>query len=146
MFKTKVRNSVSSFVFAWCCAVSGSQAAVPEGLQQWLDSPQRSAENKARDKYRHPGETLGFFGLKPDLKVLEVWPARGWYTEILAPYLKDKGELTIANFRHNDGSLEDEKKIFWAKLSARLDADIRKQPQHFGPVKDLEFDPDNRLA
>lgn len=139
--KTKVCNSVKSVIFACCCAVTAAQAAVPEGLQQWLDSPHRSAENKARDQYRHPGETLGFFGLTPEMKVLEIWPARGWYTEILAPYLKDKGELTIAKFRHNDGSLEDERKVFWAKLSARLDADIRKKPQHFGPVKSLEFDP-----
>lgn len=139
--KTKVRNSVNSAVFVLCCVVSVAEAAVPDGLQQWLDSPQRSTENKARDQHRHPGETLGFFGLQPTQKVLEVWPARGWYTEILAPYLKDQGELTIANFRHNDGSLEDEKKIFWAKLSSRLDADIRKNPQHFGAVKDLEFDP-----
>lgn len=139
--KTKVRNSVKSAVLALCCVVSFAEAAVPAGLQQWLDSPQRSAENKARDQYRHPAETLGFFGLQPTQQVLEVWPARGWYTEILAPYLKDQGQLTIANFRQNDGSFDDERKSFWAKLSARLDADIRKHPQHFGPVQRLEFDP-----
>jgi predicted methyltransferase len=141
MYNSPVRNSVKSVLFVLCCAVAQAQAAVPAGLQQWIDAPQRSAENKARDQYRHPAETLGFFGLQPEMKVLEIWPARGWYTEILAPYLKERGELTIANFRRNDGTLEDEKKIFWAKLSARLDADIRKKPQHFGTVKSLEFDP-----
>ena len=139
--KTKVCNSVKSVLLALCCVAAVAEAAVPEGLQQWLDSPQRSAENKARDQYRNPAETLGFFGLKPEMKVLEIWPARGWYTEILAPYLKQSGELTIANFRQNDGTLEDDRKIFWAKLAARLDADIRKNPQHFGPVKSIQFDP-----
>lgn len=139
--KTKVRTSVNHLLFALCCVILPAQAAAPAGLQPWIDAPQRSAENKARDQYRHPAETLGFFGITPEQKVLEVWPARGWYTEILAPYLKDKGELTIANFRHNDGTLESSKKIFWAKLSARLDDDIRKNPQFFGPVKSLEFDP-----
>ena len=145
MYNSPVRNSVKSVLFVLCCAVAQARAAVPAGLQQWIDAPQRSAENKARDQYRHPAETLGFFGLQPQMKVLEIWPARGWYTEILAPYLKERGELTIANFRHNDGTLEDDKKIFWAKLSARLDADIRKNPQHFGKLKSLEFQHDSQI-
>src|SRR3546814_12971231 len=39
----------------------------------------RSAENRARDKYRHPAETLSFFGLQPDMTVVENWPGGGWY-------------------------------------------------------------------
>lgn len=138
---TKARNSVNILLLAFCCKVAATEPQTLPGLQPWLDSPYRSAENKARDPYRHPAQTLGFFGIKPEHQVLEIWPARGWYTEILAPYLKDKGQLTIANFRHNDGTLEDDKKIFWAKLSARLNADIRQHPEHFGPVKTVEFDP-----
>ena len=53
----------------------------------------RTESNVARDKYRHPAETLAFFGLKPGDTVVEIWPGGGWYTEILAPYLKDKGTL-----------------------------------------------------
>jgi predicted methyltransferase len=62
-------------------------------LKAACDGPQRSASNKARDKYRHPLETLTFFGLKPDMTVVEISPGSGWYTEILAPYLKDHGKL-----------------------------------------------------
>ena len=53
----------------------------------------RSDANKARDQYRHPAQTLSFIGIKPTMTVVEIWPSGGWYTEILAPYLKDKGQL-----------------------------------------------------
>lgn len=56
----------------------------------------RSEENKARDVYRHPRETLAFFGLKPGMNVVEITPGGGWYTEILAPLLKGQGKLTAA--------------------------------------------------
>jgi predicted methyltransferase len=59
-------------------------------------APTRSPANVARDKYRRPAETLSFFGIKPDHKVVELWPGGGWYTEILAPYLSARGKLTVA--------------------------------------------------
>lgn len=65
-------------------------------LQQTIDGPQRSAEHKARDRYRHPLETLSFFGIEPDMTVVEIFPGGGWYTEILAPYLKDRGTFYAA--------------------------------------------------
>lgn len=60
-------------------------------------APTRTAANVERDKYRHPAETLAFFGVKPTDKVVEIWPGGGWYTEILAPYLRDKGQLTVVS-------------------------------------------------
>ena len=70
-------------------------------VKQAMQGNHRSEQNKARDVYRHPKETLMFFGIKPDMKVLEILPGRGWYTEILAPVLKDKGQLTVASFGKN---------------------------------------------
>lgn len=62
----------------------------------------RSEANRARDKYRHPLDTLAFYGVKPDAKVIELLPGgNAWYTEILAPFLKDKGQLTIINVAGN---------------------------------------------
>ncbi len=58
---------------------------------------QRSDANKARDAYRHPAETLRFFGLKPSMTVVEISPSGGWYTEILAPVLRDHGQLVAAH-------------------------------------------------
>jgi predicted methyltransferase len=68
---------------------SGTQAT----LAAWIAGPQRSQPNKARDKYRHPLETLSFFGIKPEMTVVEISPGAGWYTEILAPFLKEHGKL-----------------------------------------------------
>jgi predicted methyltransferase len=62
-------------------------------LQAAITGPQRPKANKARDKYRHPLETLTFFGIRRDMTVVEIWPGNGWYSEILAPFLKDHGKL-----------------------------------------------------
>jgi len=56
----------------------------------------RSEANRARDPDRHPAETLAFFGLEPTMTVVEMAPGGGWYTEILAPTLKDQGQLVAA--------------------------------------------------
>lgn len=57
----------------------------------------RSAANMQRDMYRHPVETLTFFGITPSMTVVEIWPSGGWYTEILAPYLAAQGKYIIAD-------------------------------------------------
>jgi predicted methyltransferase len=74
-------------------ATAGQDDTKVAALQAAIIGPQRSEANKARDKYRHPLETLTFFGIKPDMTVVEIWPGNGWYTEILAPFLKDHGKL-----------------------------------------------------
>lgn len=68
----------------------------PEGSLEWaVTGPWRIAD-RARDEWRHPMETLRFFGLRPDMTVVEFWPGSGWYTEILAPYLAEGGGTYIA--------------------------------------------------
>jgi len=80
------------------CAGSGTDSA-SRALDTVLAGTQRSDANRARDVYRHPAETLGFFGVEPDMTVVELWPgAGGWYTEILAPYLRERGRLYVAQF------------------------------------------------
>ena len=66
-------------------------------LDQAIAGNHREAKNKARDVYRHPKETLLFFGLEANMTVVEIWPGGGWYTEILAPVLRDNGKLYAAN-------------------------------------------------
>ncbi|MBL4851982.1 MAG: class I SAM-dependent methyltransferase [Gammaproteobacteria bacterium] len=70
-----------------------------------LAGEHRLDANKARDKYRHPLETLSFFDIKNDMTVVEISPGGGWYTEILAPLLKDKGIFYAAGF-DPDSSIE----------------------------------------
>ena len=60
-------------------------------IERVLAGEHRSADNRARDAWRHPLDTLLFFGIKPDMTVVEVWPgAGGWYTEVLAPLLAEQ--------------------------------------------------------
>jgi predicted methyltransferase len=76
-----------------CLAARASSPADSAFLDQAIAGTHRSDANRARDPYRHPRETLLFFGLRPDLHVVEVWPGAGWYTEILAPALRNRGKL-----------------------------------------------------
>lgn len=80
-------------------AVAAADPATVAALDAALAGAQRSPENKARDVYRHPKEMLLFFGLRPDATVVELWPGgNGWFTEVLAPFLKEKGKLIATNF------------------------------------------------
>jgi predicted methyltransferase len=104
-------------------------------LQQVVNGDHRSAERKARDKHRHPVETLSFFGIQPEMTVVELWPFGGWYTEILAPYLKDKGKLYAAAMDPASQSPGDKK--YNADLKAMFDA----RPQLFEKVEQTVLAP-----
>lgn len=80
-----------------------SAPASRAALAAAIASPSRTPANLARDRYRHPAETLSFFGVKPSDTVVELWPGGGWYSEILAPYLASGGgRLVLATL---DGQL-----------------------------------------
>jgi predicted methyltransferase len=74
------------------------QSADAAALDAALAGTHRSEANRARDRYRHPKETLEFFGLRPDMTVVEIWPGGGWYTEVLAPVLRERGKLYVAQY------------------------------------------------
>src|ERR671925_594681 len=78
------------------CETGSSRQTTAEALTAILAADHRSAENRARDRYRHPKETLLFFGIRPEMRVLEVWPEPGWYTEVIAPLLREKGKYYAA--------------------------------------------------
>ncbi len=90
-------------ILATCTAIF-SAAAVPAQdsigilLDRTLAGEQRSEANRLRDKYRHPRETLLFFGLRPDMTVVEIWPGGGWYSEILGPVLREHGKYVLAQY------------------------------------------------
>jgi len=79
-------------------ALAAPAQSLDPALKSAIDGPQRSEKNRVRDPFRHPAEVLSFFGVKPDSVVVEILPgAGGYWTEILAPYLKDKGRYIAAN-------------------------------------------------
>ena len=73
-------------------------AIQPTQLEQAISGEHRSDKNKARDSYRHPEDTLIFFGFNSNMTVVEITPGGGWYTEILAPALKGTGKLYGAHY------------------------------------------------
>ncbi len=77
-------------------ADSATLPASDAALQAAIDGNWRDRVYVQRDVYRHPGQTLAFFGIKPTQTVIEITPGGGWYSEILAPYLREKGKYVAA--------------------------------------------------
>ena len=89
-------GAIAGALLLAACAAGSSRQTTAEALTGILAGEHRTADNRARDRYRHPKETLLFFGLRPEMRVLEVWPEPGWYTEVIAPLLREKGKYYAA--------------------------------------------------
>jgi predicted methyltransferase len=79
-------------------AAQAGEMSTAAKVEQAMWGEHRSAANMARNRYRHPVGTLDFFGLEPGMTVMEIWPGGGWYTEVLAPLMRDHGKLLIATW------------------------------------------------
>jgi predicted methyltransferase len=103
------------------CTEVTSRQTTAEELTTILAGDQRTSEERARDVYRHPKETLLFFGIRPEMKVLEVWPEPGWYTEIIAPLLRAKGQYYAGVIAADPANKHITQRLesFRAKLAAR---------------------------
>ncbi|WP_158965463.1 class I SAM-dependent methyltransferase [Paraglaciecola sp. L3A3] len=102
MFKRAVKSAliVSSVTFT----LLSSSFAFADAISDAVNNPDRPAEQRLRDEYRHPQQTLRFFDVKPDMAVAEIAPGGGWYSHILAPLLKDNGTFYAAHFYVYDGA------------------------------------------
>ena len=109
-------------------AASGNTGSM---LKQAAAGSWRSPANKARDQYRHPIETLEFFGIKPNMTVIELAPGGGWYTEILAPFLYAHGRLIEAS------APTDSKNKFMAKMANAFEAKLKADPAVYGHIKTM---------
>ncbi|WP_036252570.1 class I SAM-dependent methyltransferase [Methylobacter sp. BBA5.1] len=108
-------------------------------LSKVIAGAHRPTEHKARDQYRHPGQTLEFFDVKEDMTVVEIWPGDGWYTEILAPYLKVHGKLYAAHFS------ADAELPYYQKSLKNYVTKLSKQPDLYGKVELTELQPPEAL-
>jgi predicted methyltransferase len=114
-----------------------------DAIHAAVTGPQRSEKNRARDAYRHPEETLAFFGIQPGMHVIELWPGNGWYTEILAPIVHGQGALTVTSVDPNGDKPGN-------KAAAALAKRFIDEPALFAGVKvqrieppaELDFGPD----
>jgi predicted methyltransferase len=128
--------AVLALLAAWACAPVPVQDESDSGFSQRLAAPHRGAGNVARDRFRHPGETLAFFGIMEDSKVVEILPGSGgYYMEILAPHLRDKGRYIAAS---RDETAAPQYLADHEKLLARLQA----EPQLYGKVSVTKFNAD----
>lgn len=129
------------------CAHSTQDSVKSDGetvakLNNAVTSPARSEEDKARDHYRHPMETLVFFGLRDTMTVVELSPGRGWYTAILAPVVADKGALVLPVSGDPSGDQADEGNRHAKQLADRL----AQNPEVFSKVKLLPTTKDGELG
>lgn len=99
----------------------------------------RSPENQARDVYRHPQQTLEFFSVEPNMTVVEIWPGGGWYSEILAPYLREEGQLYAAHFS------ADSKVAYFTKSLKSFVEKTAAQPEIYGKMMLTELDPPTKV-
>ncbi len=100
-----------------------------------LKGNERAPGHAARDKYRHPAETLQAFGITPSMTVLEYGPGEGWYTELLAPTLASKGKLYVTSSDLKGPA--DSRATLYAE---RFDLFLAKSPELFGKVERINVD------
>ena len=98
----------------------------------------RTDANKARDQFRHPKETLGFFGLAPGQTVIEITPGGGWYTEILAPTLKGDGTF-VGAIIDPTGVTSEGAKAYYTKGNQALRDKLAANPELYGEAQLVEF-------
>lgn len=104
------------------------------------DGDHRSEKNRARNASRRPGQTLAFFGIKPDMTVVEIAPGGGWYTEVLAPYLKQNGRYFAAHYDPNS------EREYYRNSVKRYTEKLAANPALYGDVKLTVFSPPDNMA
>ncbi len=126
-----------AFLLIGCLSVSWSSSllAADSGVKAVLSGKHRDAVHRHRDGFRHPVETLQFMGLEPGMTTVEIWPGGGWYTEVLAPYLREKGTYYAAHF-----PAQTEIK-YYAKSLSRFKAKLKAAPDVYDGVKLAAFYP-----
>lgn len=116
-----------------------SPAHADDALRAAIASPQRAPAAVARDAARHPYETLSFFGIRPEMTVVELSPGGGWYTEILAPYLKPRGQLILA------GDDPESTVAYFRRNAERMGKKLQADPARFDRVRVAVFAPPAQL-
>ena len=110
--------------------------ATSVGMRDILAMPHRSEANRARDAHRHPQETLAFFDVQPQQTVIEITPGGGgWYTEILAPYLRSNGNLIAQVF---DPSSSEKSRDYYKRTNGEYRAKLAANPGLYDRVRVIE--------
>ena len=136
-----IQKSFAAFTLAAVLgAVCPGNAQADPALAAAVAGSHRTPAFAARDTWRHPIETLTFFGIQPQMTVVEISPGGGWYTEILAPYLRDKGQLTLAADDPQSGV------AYYRRSAERLAAKLAAQLAVYDRVRVLPFEVPRKTA
>jgi predicted methyltransferase len=119
-------------LIASCVATSGRETTA-NALDVILAGNQRTPADRALDRYRHPKETLLFFGIRANTRVLQVWPESGWYTKIIAPLVHARGEYIAGEIAADPGSR------FLAARAASYRQLLASRPDLYGRVRQVSF-------
>ncbi|MFQ3245445.1 MAG: putative methyltransferase [Arenicella sp.] len=117
--------------------VSAMDADLVARLEAASHGDHRSDKNQARNQYRNPIGTLAFFGLQPNMTILEIGPGGGWYTEVIAPAMRDTGVYIAGSY---DVEIEGQAKYRYRQHQALLDR-IKDQPELYGQIKVASYSP-----
>lgn len=120
-------------------AAKTAEPAANAALKKVIAGAWRDPKNVARDAYRHPLETLQFFGVRPDQTVIEITPGGGWYAEILAPYLYERGRY-VAAVVDPDTQSEDGARKYYAKSKTNLESKFAGAPAQFDKAVVAAYD------
>lgn len=129
MNPTRIKLAVLSLFFGLLTAqlaVADHHGEAQLTLEQILAGDHRSPANIVRNESRHPIETLDFFGLTPDMTLIEIGPSGGWYAEILAPYMRDQGRYFGAHFSPNSPT------AFHRRSLESFEEKVRQRPDIYG--------------
>ncbi|HJS89210.1 MAG TPA: hypothetical protein VJ738_04515 [Steroidobacteraceae bacterium] len=124
-------------LIAGCVTTSGRETTA-RALDGVLAGSQRTVADRARDRYRHPKETLLFFGIRPQTRVLQSWPESGWYTKIIAPLVSAQGQYYAGVI-----SPDPKSRFIQARL-ANYQRLLASRPDLYGRVKVVTFPLDGR--
>ncbi|MCQ8116432.1 class I SAM-dependent methyltransferase [Methylomonas rosea] len=126
-------------VLSACTQPDQANPKMPLTLEAAVAGEWRDPANAARDKWRHPAQTLEFFAVNPRQTVIEITPGYGWYAEILAPFLRESGHY-VAAVINPDSAVKDSAKNYYAKQFNALDRKLQAAPGLYGNPQIRLFD------
>lgn len=121
-----MKKTILSALLVFSSASFADNHSIKDKVSAAMKSELRTESETKRDRNRNPAATLDFFGLKDDMKVVELLPGGGWYTKLLAPVLKDNGELILAYGTSRAEKLLETEEFSKTKLAAK-DAEIYRE-------------------
>ncbi len=128
---------VSILLCGWVTGVNASEVGktTMDALKAAVSNSERNHADRARDQYRNPAQTLAFFDVQPDMRVVEIWPGRGWYSDILAPYLNRQGHFYAAHFPANS------QVAYFTRSRSEFEQKLAASPKRFNRVSVTSFHP-----